>query len=93
MSRGDDDRAARSRTTAEIGAGAPLRGDATATRDAGAPYAVVGVASAGRSRYAGPSGDAPGRPPRKTRGCDRRIAAGHRQYDISDLRDLSEAAA
>ena len=55
MSRGDGDRAARSRAPS---------GDATAARDAGASHAVVGVPCAGRSRYAGPSANAPGRPPR-----------------------------
>jgi len=55
MRRGDGDRAARSR--------GPY-GDATAARDAGTPIAVAGVPSAARSRCAGPSGDAPGRPPR-----------------------------
>ena len=39
--------------------GPPL-GDATAERDA-APRAVAGIPCAGRSRYAGPSSDAPGR--------------------------------
>jgi hypothetical protein len=55
MSRGDGDRTARSR--------GPF-GDATAAREAGAAYAVAGAPSAARSRCAGPSGDAPGRPPR-----------------------------
>jgi hypothetical protein len=55
MRRGDGDRTARSR--------GPF-GDATAVRDAGAAYAVAGVRSAARSRFAGPSGDAARRPPR-----------------------------
>lgn len=55
MSRGDGDRAARSR--------GPF-GDATAARDAGAAYAVAGVPCAAQSRLAGPSGNAPRRPPR-----------------------------
>ncbi len=55
MSRGDGDRAARSRGPS---------GDATAARDAGAAYVVAGVRSAARSRCAGPSGNAPRRPPR-----------------------------
>ena len=90
MSRGDGDRAAQSRTIAEGGAGAPHRGDATPRRDEGALPAVVGVASAARSPT-GSLGPTLRRAP--LRGCDRRIAAGRRPYDISDLRDLSEAAA
>ena len=39
-------------------------GDEGVVRDTGAPNAVVGVRSAGRSRCAGPSADAPRRPPR-----------------------------
>ena len=85
MSRRDSDRAARSRGPS---------GDATAARDAGVPHAVADIPSAARSRFAGPSGDAPGRhPPRNARGCDRRIDAGRRQHGVSGLRDLSEAAA
>jgi hypothetical protein len=63
MSRRDGDRTARSRGPS---------GDATAARDAGAPHAVVGVPSAARSRCAGPSGDAPGRPPRSGDATPRR---------------------
>src|SRR6202011_869364 len=40
--------------------GAP-EGDATSERDASASGAVAGIPSAGRSDYAGPSADAPGR--------------------------------
>ncbi len=65
MSRGDGDCTARSRGPS---------GDATAVQDAGAPFAVAGVSSAARSRFAGPSGDAPGRPTREAWGCDRRAA-------------------
>lgn len=83
MSRGDGDRAARSRGPS---------GDATAARDAGAPNAVAGVPSAGRSRFAGPSADAPGRPPRSARGCDRRIVAVRGQYGLRVAVSMSEAA-
>ncbi|MFA5082242.1 MAG: DNA mismatch repair protein MutS, partial [Hydrogenophilaceae bacterium] len=40
----------------------PARGDATPERDAGAPSAVAGIPSAGRSPYGGPSANASGRP-------------------------------
>ncbi len=47
---------------------------------------------AGASRYAGPSADAPRRPPRSARGCDRRIVAGRRQHGPRVAVSLSEAA-
>ena len=72
MSRRAGDRAARSRGPS---------GDATAVRDAGAPHAVVGVPSAARSRCAGPSGDAPGRPPRSGDAT----GEGHRPPTTGDM--------
>ncbi len=83
MSRGDGDRAARSR--------GPF-GDATAVRDAGAPFAVAGVPSAARSRFAGPSGNAPGRPPRSGDATGE-LTQGRRRFVVVVLHCLSEAAA
>ena len=83
MSRGNGDRAARSRGPS---------GDTTAARDAGAPYAVAGVPCAARSRYAGPAGDAPGRPTREAWGCDRRTAPAADNGRISFMTDFPEAA-
>jgi hypothetical protein len=47
---------------------------------------------ASASRFAGPSADASGRPPRFARGCDRRIVAGRRQHGASVAISPPEAA-
>lgn len=83
MSRGNGDRAARS--------WGPF-GDATAARDAGAPHAVAGVPSAARSRFAGPSGDAPGRPTHEAWGCDRRTAQAADNVRGNSKTGFAEAA-
>ena len=57
-------------------------GDATAARDAGAAYAVTGIRSAARSRFADPSGYAPRRPAN---------VAGRRRYSVVVLFGLTEA--
>jgi len=82
MSRGNGDRAALSRGPC---------GDATAARDAGATYTVAGVPSAARSRFTGPSGNAPGRPPREAWGCDRRMAPDADNGRMSFMMNLAEA--
>jgi hypothetical protein len=65
MSRGAGDRKARATR---------LYADAVFARGASDSNAVAGIPSAARSRFAGPSGDAPGRPHRAAMGCDRRMA-------------------
>jgi hypothetical protein len=83
MSRGDSDRAAWSR--------GPF-GDATAARDAGAPIMVAGVPSAARSRFAGPSGDAPARPPRSGDATGE-LAQATDSVHYYSVSELSEVAA
>ena len=57
------------------------------------PHAVAGVPFAARSRYAGPSGLAQGRPPRRGNGMRPTAnVAGRRQYGVLVLAGITEAA-